>query len=94
MDQCLIETLFDTLSDACKTLEEWQADYNWRRPNSVLGSLTPKILPQGHREKVDETWSSGQPIDTNGRQLTSPTNENGPSKLGPLLEVSVDDLAL
>lgn len=34
-DECLNETLFDTLGEACKTLEEWQADYNWRRPFSL-----------------------------------------------------------
>jgi putative transposase len=35
------ETLFGTLGDARKTLEEWQEDYNWRRPHSALGNLTP-----------------------------------------------------
>ena len=35
-DECLNETLFGTLCDARKTLEEWQEDYNWRRPHSVL----------------------------------------------------------
>ena len=40
-DECLNETLFGTLRDARKTLEEWQEDYNWRRPHSALGNLTP-----------------------------------------------------
>ena len=40
-DECLNETLFGTLRDARKTLEEWQEDYNWRRPPSALGNLTP-----------------------------------------------------
>ena len=40
-DECLNETLFGTLHDARKTLEEWQEDYNWRRPHSALGNLTP-----------------------------------------------------
>jgi transposase InsO family protein len=40
-DECLNETLFATLRDARKTLEEWQEDYNWRRPHSALGNLTP-----------------------------------------------------
>ena len=40
-DECLNETLFGTLGDARETLEEWQEDYNWRRPHSALGYLTP-----------------------------------------------------
>jgi putative transposase len=40
-DECLNETLFGTLADARHTLEEWQEDYNWRRPHSSLGNLTP-----------------------------------------------------
>ena len=40
-DECLNETLFGTLTDARLTLEEWQEDYNWRRPHSALGNLTP-----------------------------------------------------
>ena len=40
-DECLNETLFGSLGDARKTLEEWQEDYNWKRPHSALGNLTP-----------------------------------------------------
>ncbi len=40
-DECLNETLFGTLADARHTLEEWQEDYNWCRPHSALGNLTP-----------------------------------------------------
>ncbi|MEP3332145.1 transposase, partial [Sedimentitalea sp.] len=40
-DECLNETLFATLGDARQTLEEWQEDYNWRRPHLALGNLTP-----------------------------------------------------
>ena len=40
-DECLNETLFGTLGDARETLEDWQEDYNWRRPHSALGNLTP-----------------------------------------------------
>ena len=40
-DECLNETLFGTLGDARETLEEWLEDYNWRRPHSALGNLTP-----------------------------------------------------
>ena len=34
-DECLIGTLFGTLGDARATLEEWQEDYNCRRPHSA-----------------------------------------------------------
>ena len=40
-DECLNETLFGTLGDAQNTLEEWQEDYNWRRPHSALANMTP-----------------------------------------------------
>lgn len=41
VDECLTETLFGTLGDTRKTLEEWQEGYSWRRPNSALGNLIP-----------------------------------------------------
>ena len=40
-DECLNETLFGALHDARETLEKWQEDYNWFRPHSALGNLTP-----------------------------------------------------
>ena len=54
MDECLNETLFGTLRDARRTLEDWQQDYNWHRPHSALGNLTPMEflqikVPDGQR---------------------------------------------
>jgi putative transposase len=49
---CLNETLFGTLGDARKTLEEWQEDYNWRRPHLALGNLTPMEFLQ--RKEMDK----------------------------------------
>jgi transposase InsO family protein len=46
------ETLFGTLGDARETLEEWQEDYNWRRPHSALGNLTPMEFLQ--RKDMDK----------------------------------------
>jgi putative transposase len=44
--------LFGTLSDAGKTLKEWQEDRNWCRPHSALDNLTPMgFLP---RRTMDE----------------------------------------
>jgi putative transposase len=51
-DECLNETLFGILRDARKTLEEWRKDYNWRRPHSALGDLTPMELLQ--RKAMDK----------------------------------------
>ena len=41
-DECLNETLFSSLAEARETLEAWQEDYNYQRPHSALGNLTPK----------------------------------------------------
>ncbi|MBL4783997.1 MAG: transposase [Cohaesibacteraceae bacterium] len=46
-DECLNETLFTTLDDARDTLEKWQEDYNWCRPHSALGNMTPMEFLQG-----------------------------------------------
>jgi len=40
-DECLNENLFSSLSYARETLELWQHDYNYQRPHSALGNLTP-----------------------------------------------------
>ena len=40
-DECLNETLFRSLRDARETLATWRQDYNWHRPHSALGNLTP-----------------------------------------------------
>ena len=50
--ECLNETLFGTLGEARETLEEWQEDYNWRRPHSALGNLTPMEFLQ--RKAMDK----------------------------------------
>ncbi|MFX0540169.1 integrase core domain-containing protein [Roseovarius sp. S4756] len=50
-DEGLNETLFGTLGDARKTLEEWQENYNWRRPHSALGNLTLGPCDQCQRFK-------------------------------------------
>lgn len=41
VDEGLNDTLFGTLSDIRKTLEEWQEHYNWRRLHPALGNFTP-----------------------------------------------------
>lgn len=40
-DECLNETLFASLPEACRIIEAWRVDYNRHRPHSSLGQLTP-----------------------------------------------------
>ena len=40
-DECLNEEIFDSLSDARRTLALWRYDYNNVRPHSSLGNKTP-----------------------------------------------------
>ena len=51
-DECLNETLFGTLGEGRKTLEDWQEDYNWRRPHSALANMTPMEFLQ--RKAMDK----------------------------------------
>lgn len=51
-NECLNETLFGTLDKARKTLDEWQEDYNWRKPHSALANMTPMEFFQ--RKTVDK----------------------------------------
>jgi putative transposase len=54
-DECLNETLFSSLAQARETLAGWQQDYNWHRPHSALGNLTPLEFAQ--RMTMDTTDS-------------------------------------
>lgn len=40
-DECLNEEVFDSLTHARKILGRWRHDYNYHRPHSSLGGLTP-----------------------------------------------------
>ncbi len=40
-DECLNETLFSSLVEAKHELENWKEDYNYHRPHSSIGYLTP-----------------------------------------------------
>ena len=40
-DECLNETLFSSLNDAREELAKWREDYNYHRPHSSIGNLTP-----------------------------------------------------
>lgn len=40
-DECLNLHWFTSLQDACRAIERWRVEYNWERPHSSLGDLTP-----------------------------------------------------
>jgi putative transposase len=40
-DECLNEHWFTSLKDAQEKIESWRLDYNYNRPHSSLGNLTP-----------------------------------------------------
>jgi putative transposase len=43
-DECLNETLFTSLRQACAVLAVWQHPYNEVRPHSAHGGLTPASI--------------------------------------------------
>jgi putative transposase len=47
-DECLNEHLFSSLAEARGIIEAWRYDYNWRRPHSSLGALTPREFADQH----------------------------------------------
>ena len=46
-DECLNEEVFDTLSDARRTIARWRRDNNERRPHTSLGGRTPAEVARG-----------------------------------------------
>ena len=40
-DECLNEHVFASLAEARAIIEAWRHDYNWFRPHSSVGALTP-----------------------------------------------------
>jgi putative transposase len=46
-DECLNQSWFVSLADACRSIGAWRLDYNEVRPHSALGNLTPRAYAQG-----------------------------------------------
>jgi len=46
-DECLNESLFESLAGARQTLERWRIDYNTVRPHSALGNVPPAAYATG-----------------------------------------------
>jgi len=41
-DECLNQSWFVSLADACRSIGAWRLDYNQVRPHNSLGDLTPR----------------------------------------------------
>jgi putative transposase len=63
-DECLNEHLFTNLVEARGIIEAWRYDYNWRRPHSSLGALTPReFADQQGDGPPEQVWgSAARPI--------------------------------
>jgi putative transposase len=54
-DECLNENWFLDLADARRKIAEWKWDYNYVRPHSALGYLTPMEFVTAWKEGFDST---------------------------------------
>lgn len=52
-DECLNENWFLSLADARRIIEDWRIDYNWNRPHSSLGNLTPMEYLAAHTKRLE-----------------------------------------
>jgi putative transposase len=56
-DECLNEHVFLSVAEARATIEAWRDDYNYRRPHSSRGVLTPIEFAQLKTEKpISPLW--------------------------------------
>ena len=58
-DECLNEHVFASLAEARQIIEAWRHDYNWVRPHSSLGALTPKEFAEQQGDgPLEQVWGS------------------------------------
>jgi len=58
-DECLNVHVFTTLAEAREIIEAWRHDYNWFRPHSSLGALTPReFADQQGDGPLEQVWGS------------------------------------
>jgi len=58
-DECLNEHLFISLAEARRIIETWRHDYNWCRPHSSLGKLTPREFAEQNGDgPPEQVWGS------------------------------------
>jgi putative transposase len=62
-DECLNASWFLTLNDVRTTLADWWQEYNWERPHSSPGYLTPEqyrkqlAMQNSHLPVIREEWA-------------------------------------
>jgi len=63
-DECLNEHVFLTLTEARRIIEDWCHDYNFVRPHSSLGALTPMefVAQQGDGPPEQAQGSAAHPL--------------------------------
>ena len=63
-DECLNEHVFLTLTEARRIIEDWRHDYNFVRPHSSLGALTPMefVAQQGDGPPEQAQGSAAHPL--------------------------------
>ncbi len=54
-DELLAGEVFDTLTEARVLIEDWRMDYNWNRPHSALGNMTPAAYAATLKTSPDHT---------------------------------------
>jgi putative transposase len=58
-DECLNEHVFSSLAEARQIIEAWRHDYNYFRPHSSLGALTPReFADQQGDGPLEQVWGS------------------------------------
>ena len=58
-DECLNEHVFASLVEAREIIEAWRHDYNYFRPHSSLGALTPReFADQQGDGPLEQVWGS------------------------------------
>ena len=101
-DECLNEHVFLTLAEARETIEAWRYDYNYLRPHSSLGALTPIEFAMLKREQQQPPWRAKTTTDStydltgiggHANAIVVPVSKVTPPNVEDLLEWSCDPSA-
>ena len=58
-DECVHEHVFQDLGEARQIIQAWRYDYNWFRPHSSLGALTPREFAEQQGDgPLEQVWGS------------------------------------
>jgi putative transposase len=82
-DECLNESLFESLAGARQTLERWRIDYNTVRPHSALGNVPPAAYANVNASGVQRAGALEQLRGSAPRPVAppSPSGSNEPRTL-------------